>query len=298
MPVLTLSLSTTAAMMHTRALASTLAALSILTVPTLCTPTYSTMKRFYFPTSRQSKQFPLLFTAIQTNIPLGKARDNGQTHSYKNPKNKKNKKNNTDSTWVNFSKNNHLNPKQAFGYSHATELRRLLLHHTAVIPVLYVHIDDVLTMPLNIEHVVPASVLKASPNPDAQFDPCNFYLSLATVNSARKNYRISFELLHRKMSDFLQDKTTPNSKIRHIGYGNCVDDENQLFYPRVQDIPTIARVILTMQRKWTFPLHEVTTANADELLRIAFSTPLTLREHTQQLLLSSISQKLLQFPEK
>lgn len=48
--------------------------------------------------------------------------------------------------------------------SQAAKKLRLLHFHAQIVPVLYVHDDDARTLPLNLEHVVPASVLQVCPH--------------------------------------------------------------------------------------------------------------------------------------
>ena len=132
--------------------------------------------------------------------------------------------------------------------------------------------------------------LQASPNPEAVGDYSNCFLALRDINERRKNYRIAFDLEQQTVDALCT--ASKSMSVKHVGYGNCVDDARCLFYPRRADVGIVARTVLNMQRKWVFPLDAVTTASVVELSRLAVSTPQTTKELTQRLLLASVDHGL------
>eukprot|EP00961_Rhodomonas_salina_P097591 1312799-Rhodomonas_salina.2 len=211
------------------------------------------------------------------------ASHNDHTHHRNIDKNTtKHKKNRTQNNNTHRALENKLQPSHALhatttttagttATTTTTALRRYLLHYHTVLPVLYADPTDICASHITIEHVVPASILRNSINPHAANDPANVHLSLGSINHARSNFRFCFSVANKSIDNIFHKS---NSTVLHIGYGNCIDKTNRLFYPRIQDIPLIARTILHMHRKWMFDLNDVTTATAQELCAItALSHP-------------------------
>lgn len=135
--------------------------------------------------------------------------------------------------------------------------------------------------------------LQTSPNPEAVGDYSNCFLAPRVINEGRKNYRIAFDLEQQSVHALCTD--SKRQSVKHLGYGNCVDNVQGIFYPRKADIAIVARVVLNMQRKWVFPLDTATTASFDELYRLATSTPQSTKELTQRLLLAAVDHGLMSF---
>eukprot|EP00961_Rhodomonas_salina_P206437 2786819-Rhodomonas_salina.1 len=103
---------------------------------------------------------------------------------------------------------------------------------------------------LTLEHVVPVSVLKKSNSPCATADARNIFLSCKYVNNARGNARFDFG-------------PAPSGSIG-LGHGNFIDANREIFYPRAEDAPLIARTLLRMRSLCDFEWRAVTTATAEE----------------------------------
>ncbi len=145
-----------------------------------------------------------------------------------------------------------------------SETRAVLLKNYRRVPVLYVGESQCVALKrLNLEHVVPQSVLKSVHMQRAIDDPLNLQLSLASVNSKRKNYPFTFDL-----------SIIPKNHER----ANFVDEQRRLFVPGECDWGFLSRTLLRMHSKWEFPLRYVTTCSHSELRDIASQKPVTAKE--------------------
>lgn len=156
--------------------------------------------------------------------------------------------------------------------SHKTLKHQLLENHLESV-VLYGPSKLIEKHELSLEHVVPFSVLKSSVNPVATKDPLNIFLSYGPVNNLRGNFRISFAHLdtnkmelEKKMKKSGVENT---NSLEHVGYGNCIERNQGIFYPRSFDLPLIAATIVAMHDKWFFKLGDVTVEEYQTLKAIA-----------------------------
>eukprot|EP00961_Rhodomonas_salina_P302699 3940940-Rhodomonas_salina.1 len=156
--------------------------------------------------------------------------------------------------------------------SHKTLKHQLLENHRDRV-VLYGPSKLMEKHELSLEHVVPLSVLKDSVNPVATKDPLNIFLSYTPVNNLRGNFRISFAHLdtsktelETKMKQCVSENT---DALEHIGYGNCIQKHQRIFYPRAFDLPLLAATIVAMYDKWIFKLGDVTVEEYQTLNAIA-----------------------------
>jgi endonuclease I len=110
-----------------------------------------------------------------------------------------------------------------------------VLKHTK--PILYTNAKH----NLNIEHIVPRSVLKHySKNIN---DPHNLYPAARYYNSVRSNYRFAFE--------------RPTDTMIHVGEGNYVCHKYRIFTPRIEDWGSILMAIQYCHITYGVPYNKV-----------------------------------------
>ena len=180
------------------------------------------------------------------------------------------------------------------------KMHKYLLHHVGLLPVLYAERNDIWISQLNVEHVVPLSVLKKCHDPAAALDLSNLFLAEGGINNARGDYRFAFHLNGSAVVDYSHRDDKPTCDLRkrdsdpivHIGHGNCVHYTERLFYPRIMDAPCLARTILYMHRKWSLPLHEITIASVEELDAIISMHPPSKKERTLKILIEAVDNGL------
>jgi endonuclease I len=148
-----------------------------------------------------------------------------------------------------------------------SETRAVLFKHYKKIPILYVGNSCTVLKRLNLEHVVPQSVLKSAKLQRAIDDPVNLQLSLASVNCKRKNYHFAFDM-----------SCVPKTQERMLEGLNFVDEKRKLFVPNEHDWGFLSRILLKMHNKWGFPLRSVTVSSHSELLDIASHVPVSAKE--------------------
>lgn len=179
-------------------------------------------------------------------------------------------------------------------------MHKYLLHHVVLLPVLYADQDDIWISQLNVEHVVPLSVLKKCHNPAAALDLGNLFLAERGINNARGDYRFAFHFNGHTVVDYMHDHVKgicdlgkrDSGAVVHVGHGNCINYTEKLFYPRVLDAQCVARTILYMHRKWALPLDEITIAGVEELNAIIAMRPPSTKERNRQILIEAVENGL------
>eukprot|EP00961_Rhodomonas_salina_P249643 3374653-Rhodomonas_salina.1 len=114
--------------------------------------------------------------------------------------------------------------------------------------------------PSNIEHVVPASILRRADTPVPVHlrvaDPHNLHLACARMNSIRSNYRFSLR--------------PPASHMRPVGGGNFVSAEKKLFVPRAVDWGPIVNSVLYCYLRYNVDPDLVIEGGLQELLQYKY----------------------------
>lgn len=103
----------------------------------------------------------------------------------------------------------------------------------------------------NLEHIVPVSVIrKYTTRHAALADLHNQYLSIASVNSARSNYRFNIY----NVSDLIRwcDSTSPLS-LQRIDEYHYIDHQARVMYIPQHEAGMIARAVLHMKKTWGIP---------------------------------------------
>ena len=110
------------------------------------------------------------------------------------------------------------------------DFKRLCSSANQSLPVLY----DPASRRINVEHVVPISILHAVCGLNYTFlnDPYNMHLADSRLNSIRSNYRFLFTHEPHK-----------HAHMKAVGNSNYVSHKYKMFTPHVRDWPSIFRAV-------------------------------------------------------